>query len=104
MQHVRGKEGRHAGPAVKLRRPTCAAAGVKDRGSAATVYVRARDNPLADFLIEDANPALPEVGISVPLADLYKGVPFPPRIDDAEAGFQNRSENHLVPRLRLTTL
>jgi hypothetical protein len=77
---------------------------VKDRGSAATVYARARDDWVADVLIKVASPALPEVGISVPLADLYEGVPFPPQIGDCDAGCPNRSGNRLVPRLRLTTL
>jgi Uma2 family endonuclease len=53
---------------------------------AATVYARAGDDWVADVLVEEGDLALPEVGISVPLADLYEGVPFPPRMDDAEAG------------------
>jgi hypothetical protein len=39
---------------------------------------------VADVLVGEADLALPEVGIGVPLSELYEGVPFPP--DDAEAG------------------
>ena len=45
---------------------------------AATVYTRSGDAWLADFLIPDADVAIPEIGISIPLSDIYEGVPFPP--------------------------
>jgi hypothetical protein len=51
---------------------------------AATVCARAGDDWVADVLVGEADLALPEVGIGVPLSELYEGVPFPP--DDAEAG------------------
>jgi Uma2 family endonuclease len=53
---------------------------------AATVYARAGNEWLADVLVGEADLALPEVGISVPLSELYEGVAFPPELDDAEAG------------------
>ncbi len=53
---------------------------------AATVYARAGDDWVADVLVGETNLALPEVGIGVPLSELYEGVPFLPELDDVEAG------------------
>ena len=53
---------------------------------AATVYTRSGDAWLADFLIPDADVAIPEIGISIPLSDIYEGVPFPPEAVATESG------------------
>jgi Uma2 family endonuclease len=45
---------------------------------AATVYSRAGDLWVADFLAGDTELALPEIGASVSLAALYRDVEFPP--------------------------
>jgi Uma2 family endonuclease len=56
---------------------------------AATVYARAGDDWVADVPVDEADLALPEAGISVPLSELYEGVPFPPELDDAESGWRD---------------
>ena len=46
--------------------------------AAATVYTRAGTEWLADVLVAEGELVMPEVGISVPLAEIYEGVEFPP--------------------------
>ena len=53
---------------------------------AATVYSRMGDNWVADFLVAGDDLVLPEIGVSVPLLDLYQDVLFPPAADLADAG------------------
>jgi len=53
---------------------------------AATVYTRAGSDWVADFLIADADLAMPEIGIGIPLNDLYEGVAFPPDTNATESG------------------
>lgn len=45
---------------------------------AATVYSRAGELWVADFLAGEGELALPEIGVTVPLAALYQDVLFPP--------------------------
>jgi Uma2 family endonuclease len=52
---------------------------------AATVYTRAGDDWVADFLIQDAPLTMQEVGISIPLIELYEGVPLSPDTNAAES-------------------
>jgi len=49
----------------------------------ATVYTRAGDRWTFDILPEGAVLAMPEIGVEVPLAELYEGLVFEPR-DDAD--------------------
>ncbi len=49
----------------------------------ATVYARAGDRWTFDILPEGAVLAMPEIGVEVPLAELYEGLVFEPR-DDAD--------------------
>ena len=53
---------------------------------AATVYARAGSDRVADFLISDADLGMPEIGIGIPLNELYEGVAFPPETSAAESG------------------
>jgi Uma2 family endonuclease len=53
---------------------------------AATVYTRAGNDWLADFLISDAELEMPEIGIGIPLNELYEGVAFPPDTSATESG------------------
>jgi len=50
------------------------------------VYTRAGTDWVADFLIADADLAMPEIGIGIPLNDLYEGVAFPPDTNATESG------------------
>ena len=49
----------------------------------ATVYARAGDRWTFDILPDGAILAMPEIGVEVPLAELYEGLVFEPR-DDAD--------------------
>ncbi len=53
---------------------------------AATVYARSGDDWVADVLIGDVELSMPEVGIVVPLAELYEGVSFPSDPDATDDG------------------
>ena len=57
---------------------------LEQTSQAATVYTRAGDEWTAEILIGEAELALPETGITVPLAELYEAVEFPPEQDNAE--------------------
>ena len=48
---------------------------------AATVLTRAGDNWIANILLEDSALAMPEIGVEVPLAELYDGIEFAPAED-----------------------
>jgi len=50
---------------------------------AATVFERAGDDWIGHLLVDDAALAMPEIGITIPLAELYEGLSFeePPRPD-----------------------
>jgi Uma2 family endonuclease len=48
---------------------------------AATVFSRSAENWIGQVLLEDAELALPEIGITLPLAELYDGIDFS-RLDD----------------------
>lgn len=48
---------------------------------AATIYARAGADWVADILLGDVELALPEVGISVPLAEIYQDVEFQPEAE-----------------------
>jgi Uma2 family endonuclease len=52
---------------------------------AATVYARSGEDWVADVLIGDADLSMPEIGVVVPLAELYEGIAFPSD-PDAETG------------------
>jgi len=54
--------------------------------AAATVYARAGADWVADVLIAEGDLAMPEVGISIPLSEIYEGVDFPPDARPAESG------------------
>ena len=41
-------------------------------------HARAGGDWVADVLIGEAELVLPEIGSSIPLSDVYEGVPFPP--------------------------
>ena len=43
---------------------------------AATVFTRADDDWITHILLEDANLAMPEIGITLALAELYEGIEF----------------------------
>jgi hypothetical protein len=45
-------------------------------GVSATVYVRTGDTWTHEILIADSMLSLPEVGVSLPLAELYEGIVF----------------------------
>jgi Uma2 family endonuclease len=45
---------------------------------AATVYMRAGNDWVADGMVGEAELMLPEIGSSNPLSEIYEGVPFPP--------------------------
>jgi Uma2 family endonuclease len=47
----------------------------------ATVYARAGDGWTHDILIADSLLAIPEIGVEVPLAELYEGLVFAPEED-----------------------
>lgn len=48
---------------------------------AATVYARAGNDWVADVVLGDADLVLPEIGISLPMAEIYDGVPVQPDTD-----------------------
>lgn len=49
---------------------------------AATVFERAGDDWIGHAVLGDVTLAMPEVGIELPLAELYDGVHFPDTLDD----------------------
>jgi Uma2 family endonuclease len=53
---------------------------------AATVFSRVGDEWVADIVIGETELALPEVGLTIPLPELYEGVEPPPETEQAEAG------------------
>jgi Uma2 family endonuclease len=53
---------------------------------AASVYARVGDEWVADFVVGEAELALPEIGSNLPLAELYEGVPFAPDTDTTVSG------------------
>ena len=59
---------------------------LEQTSQAATVYTRAGTDWNAEVIVGEMDLALPEIGISVPLSELYQGVEFPPQEDRAEAG------------------
>ena len=59
---------------------------VEQSRPAATVYTRVGADWVADVLIADGELSMPEAGISVPLAELYDGVEFPPASGPTESG------------------
>ena len=54
---------------------------LEQTSQAATVYVRDGQDWKAETLIGDMDLALPEIGITVPLSELYRDVSFPTEID-----------------------
>ena len=50
---------------------------LEQTSQAATVFTRQHGKWTAELVSEDAELDMPEIGISVPLADLYEGVSFP---------------------------
>ncbi len=56
--------------------------------AAAMVFSRDGEDWVGHVLAGDADLALPEVGISLSMADLYDGVGFPPPADDDDAADQ----------------
>jgi Uma2 family endonuclease len=52
---------------------------------AATIHRRVGENWLTDVLIAEGELAISELGFSVPLAEIYEGVKFPPDIRPAES-------------------
>jgi Uma2 family endonuclease len=59
---------------------------LEQASQAATVYARAGDDWNAEVLIGAADLALPEIGITVPLSEVYEGIEFPPDLGGAESG------------------
>ena len=53
---------------------------------AASVYARVGDEWVADFVVGEAELALPEIGSNLPLAELYEGVPFASDTDTTVSG------------------
>jgi Uma2 family endonuclease len=53
---------------------------------AASVYARVGDEWVADFVVGEAELALPEIGSNLPLAEFYEGVPFAPDTDTTVSG------------------
>ncbi len=53
---------------------------------AVTVYARSGEDWVADVLIGDADLSMPEIGVVVPLAELYEGIAFPLDPDAGEGG------------------
>jgi Uma2 family endonuclease len=53
---------------------------------AATVYIRAGDEWVADVLVGEAELALPEIDSNIPLSEVYEGVPLAPESDAAVSG------------------
>jgi len=53
---------------------------------AATMFSRVGDEWVADVLVGEVDLVLTEIGITVPLPEVYEGVVFPPEMDTAEAG------------------
>ncbi len=53
---------------------------------AATVYTRAGNDWVADFLISEADLEMPEIGIGIPLNEFYEGVAFQPDTSATESG------------------
>jgi Uma2 family endonuclease len=53
---------------------------------AATVYIRAGDDWVADVLVGESELALPEIGSIIPLSEVYEGVPLAPESDAAVSG------------------
>jgi Uma2 family endonuclease len=47
----------------------------------ATVYARSRDSWTHEILIADSVLVLPEIGIELPLAELYEGLAFEPELE-----------------------
>ena len=66
---VKGRE-YHATPSV------CRYIMLDQDGVSATVYIRSGDAWKAELLVADSILAMPEVGIELPLAELYEGVVF----------------------------
>ena len=54
--------------------------------AAATIHMRSGDNWVTELLISEGELAIPEVGISISLAEIYEGVEFPPDTRPAESG------------------
>ncbi len=54
--------------------------------AAATVYARSGDAWQAEILVGDAALVLPEVGVSVPLAELYEDVTFSVEVEAGRSG------------------
>ncbi len=53
---------------------------------AATIHRRAGEDWLTNVLITEGELAMPEIGISIPLAEIYEGVDFPPDDRPTESG------------------
>ncbi len=53
---------------------------------AATICARAGENWLTDVLIAEGELVMPEIGISIPLVEIYEGVEFPPDDRPTESG------------------
>jgi len=66
---VKGRE-YHAAPSV------CRYIMLDQDGASATVYIRSGDAWKAELLVSDSILAMPEIGIELPLAELYEGVVF----------------------------
>jgi Uma2 family endonuclease len=66
---VKGRE-YHATPSV------CRYIMLDQDGISATVYIRSGDAWKAELLVTDSILAMPEIGIELPLAELYEGVVF----------------------------
>jgi Uma2 family endonuclease len=58
---------------------------LEQTSQAATVYLRAGEDWNVEVLIGDTELPLPEIGITVPLAEFYEGVEFPSDQDLAES-------------------
>ncbi|MEA2726078.1 MAG: hypothetical protein QOF70_553 [Acetobacteraceae bacterium] len=57
---------------------------LEQSSQAATVYVRNGEDWNAETLIGDMDLVLPEIGVTVPLSDLYRDVSFPAEINWTE--------------------
>jgi Uma2 family endonuclease len=53
---------------------------------AATVFTRAGDDWVGHIVSGETNLALPEIEMTLPLAELYEGVMFPPTPDEMQTG------------------
>jgi Uma2 family endonuclease len=59
---------------------------LEQTSAAATIHARGVDGWLTEVLVAEGELTMPEVGISIPLSEIYEGVDFPPDIRAAQSG------------------